>query len=138
MPKGHSSASAVHTHNPYGSDSRIIMNENRGARRMANDKAEMMGIKWWAQGNPMSHELGHEAHLRIDPEGWKGMGRTPHQRTTPEERAYIGRHVSGYAATDGHEFVAETIGGIRSGRVYDSRVMGVFHRVTNGKFQGKF
>jgi len=138
MPKGHSKASAVHMHNPYGSDSRITLNESHGARRMANDKAEMMGTKWWAQGNPMAHELGHEAHWRADPDGWRGMGRTEHQRTTPGEREHIARHVSGYAATDGHEFVAETIGGIRSGKVYDSHVMNIFHRVTNGKFKGKY
>jgi hypothetical protein len=135
MPRGFGKAAQAHFHQKMGPDSHIVANGKYGPRAYIAERDKALASGFWAQGNPMAHELGHEAHWRADPQGWRGMGR---QRITPEEKEHIARHVSWYATSDGHEFVAETIGGIRSGKVYDSHVMKIFHRVTNGTFKGRF
>lgn len=82
-------------------------------------------VNWWAQPNPILHELGHRAHYR------SGEKRQRTRTLTPVQKK-VALEVSGYAATNKIEFVAETWAGHKSGKRYSAGVYKLFDKITKG------
>jgi len=86
---------------------------------------------WLSQGNPLLHELAHRHHAMADEESYESAESV---QFDDEETRSVAARVSRYATTSGREFVAEVVAGVWSGNEYDSEVMGLLSRVTNGMF----
>lgn len=86
---------------------------------------------WLSQGNPLLHELAHRHHAMADEESYESAESV---QFDDEETRSVAARVSRYATTSGREFVAEVVAGVWSGKEYDSEVMGLLSRVTNGMF----
>lgn len=86
---------------------------------------------WLSQGNPLLHELAHRHHAMADEESYESAESV---QFDDEETRSVAARVSRYATTSGREFVAEVVAGVWSGKEYDSEVMGLLSRFTNGMF----
>ena len=91
-----------------------MVRENRAAGWLAFDKPTGL----------MDHEIGHaKHHAAIGDMGWAKLKL---RHFTPETQAAITQDVSGYAATEPIEFVAEVYAGIKLGRTFSQRTMDLF------------
>jgi len=84
---------------------------------------------WLSQPNPLLHELAHRHHAIADADSYEASA-----PLEDEELRSVATRVSRYAATGSREFVAEVIAGSWAGKEYDSDVMSLLSRITNGAF----
>jgi hypothetical protein len=84
---------------------------------------------WFSQPNPVLHEYSHRYHYLCDQSGYAASCEKP---LSDEQRSLIAAEVSGYAATDAAEFVAEYIAGRLSGHTYSAGVSKILDYVTDG------
>lgn len=84
---------------------------------------------WISQPNPVLHEYSHRYHFSCDPDGYESSCR---RVLSQEQRCLIADQVSGYAATNASEFVAEYVAGRLSGKTYSSEVKEIVLQVTDG------
>lgn len=85
--------------------------------------------RWVSQPNPILHELGHRVHMRTYPATYESSELV---EFTAEQRHLISENVSRFAATNGREFVAETVAGVLAGRNYCEEILDLFWEVTSG------
>lgn len=85
--------------------------------------------RWVSQPNPILHELGHRVHKRTYPDTYESSESV---EFTAEQRHLISENVSRFAATNGREFVAETVAGVLAGRNYCEEILNLFWEVTSG------
>lgn len=84
---------------------------------------------WMSTGDTVGilrHELGHVAHLRTLG-SYSTFERYGHKRLSTDERK-IATRVSGYAASEPVEFIAETFAGVGAGKQYDAKVIALYQK----------
>ncbi len=111
------------------SNDKIFISSKTNSKSQAEfDKQVALG--WWSQSNPVLHEMGHKIHS--DAVG-NAFDNTKNHQFSDAQKQAIKTKVSGYAATNALEFVAEVYAGDRSGKVYDEEIKRLLDIVTQGR-----
>jgi len=103
-----------------------------GWKNPAATQRDRRASGWSSTSSPV-HTLNHEiGHMKDPLMNKRRGGLNPWDIRNPDgsgvRRQSIARRVSGYAAKDPDEFVAETYAGRRGGRRYDHQVMSQYYR----------
>lgn len=118
--------------------SKVFLNSDIFGRgnHLANEQLRGFRSHLFSSGHPDStvhHEIGHAKHYReIKDRMYSKRGRQWHDFRKPFPKLLgrrVGREVSGYAATNKVEFVAEVYAGVKGGQKYSPRIMQYYKRL---------